>query len=376
MAHKSSWYVLKTNLTKIEDEPPPYCNSSGIILRLINGLTPTRWEQRGRCKTHQPSVAGKLKPNNIGQRAGSREKKQDLFIAVSISSMQDTQQQPEELQSVLTAMVTGIYQDPLILPIAAVCMVSQLLLTLFFSKFAGEGPWKETAVFSAKQVIVIFMMLLQTYWGFVLFFDKITATESLEEGGLFMGQLVLGGLLQDIPSGILSGHVDAVMHAHHAGMFLVATLDMGYWSNGIPIMAQFGPFFFGVIELSSIPLAVVDMFHPKKQPEWYQYHLQHPSLVKLNEYSRYVFALLYMIMRMGYFPYVALGQVIPLGLQQLKEPKYENAKGPIISMLVFSGLFTLLQLYWGTLIMKQIQKALKGGRKNDSNKTKPKIKAV
>lgn len=284
--------------------------------------------------------------------------------------MEDTQEQ----QSVLSAMVNGIYTDPLILPIAAACMIAQLVLTLLFSKAAGEGPWKETAVFSAKQVIVVFMMLLQTYYGFILFFDKSATPASLEEGGIFMGRLVLGGLLQDIPTGILSGHVDALMHAHHAGMFSVATLCMGYWSNGIPIMAPFGPFFFGVIELSSIPLAIVDMFHPKKQPEWYRYHLEHPSLVKLNELARYGFALLYMIMRMGYFPYVALGQVIPLGLEQLKDPEYEHAKGPVISMLVFSGLFTLLQLYWGTLIIKQIKKAFKGGNKKE--KTKPKIKAV
>ena len=286
--------------------------------------------------------------------------------------MEDTQEQ----QSVLSAMVNGMYTDPLILPIAAACMMAQLVLTLFFGKVAGEGPWKETAVFSGKQVIVVFMMLLQTYYGFLLFFDD--TPETLEEDGLFMGRLVLGGLLQDIPTGILSGHVDAVMHAHHAGMFFVATLCMGYWSHGIPIMAPFGPFFFGVIELSSIPLAIVDMFHPKKQPEWHRYHLQRPGLVKLNELARYVFALLYMIMRMGYFPYVALGQVIPLGLQQLKDPKYENAKGPVMCMLVFSGLFTLLQLYWGTLIIKQIKKAFlgDGNKKKDGDKTKPKIKAV
>jgi hypothetical protein len=66
-------------------------------------------------------------------------------------------------------------------------------------------------------------------------------------------------LMWDIPVGFLSdGMGDPIMHVHHIGFFIVATIALGMYSNGIPIGSAYAPFFFGVIELSSIPLTIVD----------------------------------------------------------------------------------------------------------------------
>ena len=66
-------------------------------------------------------------------------------------------------------------------------------------------------------------------------------------------------LLWDIPVGIMSdGMGDPIMHLHHIGFFVVATIALGVFSHGVPVGSAYAPFFFGVIELSSIPLVIVD----------------------------------------------------------------------------------------------------------------------
>ena len=66
-------------------------------------------------------------------------------------------------------------------------------------------------------------------------------------------------LLWDLPVGLVSdGLGDPVMHLHHIGAFIVAGISFGLFSNGVPIGSSYAPVFIGVIELSSIPLAIVD----------------------------------------------------------------------------------------------------------------------
>jgi len=312
----------------------------------------------------------------------------------------------------------GIYYDPIILPLAACLTALHGVLAALFAS-GPKGPWKDTAIFSAKQVITLGMMVYQTYVGFLLWHGSkeyswtenpptnLVVDEMAKfQGGRFMSQLVVGSLLQDIPVGILSGSVDLMMHVHHIGMLLVSMIGLGYFSPIlehhnyalVPIMARYAPFFFGVIELSSIPLSIVDMFHPHKQPEWHRYHLQHKWLCVLNEISRYSFAVLYILVRMIYFPYVITQQMIPDCWRKLnfgEEMTFEDGttvqknnheyKLPIEIVLTTAIFFTLLQLYWGILVVKQVVKALSGGgekeednpQKGDAKaKPKPKIKAV
>jgi TLC domain len=281
----------------------------------------------------------------------------------------------------------GIYQDPLILRLAAANLAGVFVLALLLKLSPIEGPWKSNALFSAKQVITIGLMIYQTVYGFVYWsqanYDYTTnpphilVTEDPYdwEGGLFLSRVVLGGLLQDIPVGILTGSVDMLMHWHHLGMFLVATISLGFWSSPTtPLLTRYAPFFFGVIELSSIPLAIVDVFHPQKQPEWHQYHLQHKPLQVLNEVSRTSFAVLYIVMRMLYFPRIIVSQVLPDGWSKLQQEANAPYKLAISIVLIFSTLFTLLQLYWGTLVLRQIAKAVQSTQPPSERKAK--IKSV
>jgi TLC domain len=292
----------------------------------------------------------------------------------------------------LVSLVQGIYEDPLILRFGLLNLVGVAVLTLLFKLSPVEGPWKAKALFSAKQVITIGLMIYQTYCGFVYWSQAaydykkspphvlVSQDEHGWEGGLFLSRVVLGNLFQDIPVGILTGSVDNLMHLHHLGMFLVATISLGFWTTPVtPLLTRYAPFFFGVIELSSIPLALVDVFHPQKQPEWHHYHLNHKPLLLINEISRTSFALLYVAMRMIYFPQVIFKQVFPDGWSKLQHEENAPYKLAIYVVLIFSALFTLLQLYWGTLVLRQIAKAVGGGNNDPparQENQKAKIKAV
>lgn len=177
-------------------------------------------------------------------------------------------------------------------------------------------------------------MVYQTYWGFIYWNAttheqlgppaNLVTEETDTEGGKFLSQIVLGSLLATIPLQfvVLKEHVDILMHIHHAAMLLMASISLGILSpDKIPIAARYAPFFFGVIELSSIPLVFVDIFHPHKHPEWNAFAKQHTFLTQLNEISRILFAVLYISLRMIYFPKVVFQQVLPDCWNKLQYPE-------------------------------------------------------
>ena len=66
-------------------------------------------------------------------------------------------------------------------------------------------------------------------------------------------------MIWDIPVGVISdGMGDPIMHVHHLGTFIVSAIALGLFSDGTPIGSAYVPFFLGIVELSSIPLAIVD----------------------------------------------------------------------------------------------------------------------
>ena len=67
----------------------------------------------------------------------------------------------------------------------------------------------------------------------------------------------------------------------------------------------------------------------------------------------------YVFTRVLYFPYVVVTGVLPESLSVAQE-RPEIAT-PVYTIMVMSLLFTVLQLYWGSLVIKQIVKALSGG---------------
>mmetsp|Transcript_22723 Transcript_22723/g.34366 ORF Transcript_22723/g.34366 Transcript_22723/m.34366 type:complete len:268 (-) Transcript_22723:102-905(-) len=261
-------------------------------------------------------------------------------------------------------IIQSILSDPVILPSGATVLATHVFLTLIFKYLSPDGPWKQMPSYTAHQVVAFVMMIYQSYLGFYNFSGSGGVFED-NPGGIYISQFCIGTMLVwDIPVRLVSdGMGDPIMHAHHVGFFLMAAVTMGFFSpNGESLGANFAPFFFGMIELSSIPLQIVDLFHPK-QKAWHAYMNQYPILKSLNEICRILFALLFVAMRAVAFPYITASSCIP-DFWQASQERPEVA-APCISVMVANVLFTVLQLYWGFLLLKQIKKALMGGNKEE-----------
>jgi len=262
----------------------------------------------------------------------------------------------------MMSIIQSILNDPVILPSGASMLACHVLLYVVFKYLCPDGPWKQMPSFTAHQVVAFLAMCYQTYLGFLYFNDW--GIFNYVEGGVFMAQFCVGSMLVwDIPVGLMSdGMGDLIMHVHHVGFFLMAASTMGYFSNGEHLGSAYAPFFFGCIELSSIPLQIVDLFHPK-QKVWYAYLNKYPILQSINDMCRVLFALFFVLTRMLAFPYISLTGAIPDFWQASKDrPEFAL---PCQAVVVVNILFIILQLYWGILIVKQISKALLGGKKEE-----------
>ena len=115
-----------------------------------------------------------------------------------------------------------------------------------------------------------------------------------------------------------------LMFVHH----LVVVL-LSYLSISPPFFQYYCVFFFGVIEVSSAPMSLMDMCHPRNVG-WSQLAQTNAVLKMFNSVSRAVFALTYMITRALYFPYVIVAWVVPDLLELIRAadppvPKWVSA---------------------------------------------------
>jgi hypothetical protein len=277
-----------------------------------------------------------------------------------------------------------------LLPYGLTCLVCHAILWgTFRFLLPSSGPWHVAPNFTAHQVVALFLMIQWTWNGF--FGEEGNVRDNLAEQyqhlpiilrpsplGMTMAQRSMAALwIWDIPVSMLTtdmaSAMDALMHAHHLGMLLVTCVVMGWLTFGgddddgtfpKPVGASLAPLFFGQIELSSIPLQIVDLFHPKKSPAWHHYMTRRPPLVAINDACRQLFALLFLAVRGIYFPYLVVTIVLPEFWDALGWTMIENQTKyvlPIVIILAFAIAFTLLQMYWSVLVLNQVYKSLAGG---------------
>merc|ERR1712232_501228 len=124
------------------------------------------------------------------------------------------------------------------------------------------------------------------------------------EAGWTLTQIMAGAMLfWDTPTGLAVASLrEPLMLMHHILLFFTTVF-------GRRAYHYYACCFFGVVELSSLPLVAVDLFHPK-HPQWHQ--LAEAGLLKtVNELARYAFASAFLLARAFYFPYVVFTQVVP-----------------------------------------------------------------
>jgi len=166
-------------------------------------------------------------------------------------------------------------------------------------------------------------------------------------------------------------------------MFATAAVATGCLSPGQPLMAYYASFYFGAIELSSLPLLVVDLFHPKHKDwqSWLTGDAAPKWLAPANEAARVCFAVLFLLVRTMWFPFVSfagvLWDVIQIQEEQADIRTRQGEAGTeaklvpqdvMFGLYVMAGLnifFSCLQMYWGSLIVKQIAKKFSGKDKRE-----------
>jgi len=136
------------------------------------------------------------------------------------------------------------------------------------------------------------------------------------------------------------------MLIHHLATLSLATIGGGY-----QYLHFYAPFFFGLTEISSVPLAVMDMFK--------FYPALKASFPATNEHTRSLFAAIFIVMRLVYWPYVCsefwMDSIAELSATHTKQPTWV-----VMTFLVANIILSGLQFFWVSLIFKGIAKKLMG----------------
>ena len=270
----------------------------------------------------------------------------------------------------------SIYFPPLAIQAGLTCLTAHVVLALVFRFVLPKGPWTSLPNSTAHQVVCLPLMMYLVYHGWIAWFteqDELYAAGmtgrifGLSPRGTEMSATVWGMMwFWDIP---LSFFVPALqnylMLAHHLGMCFVSGVSMGAFSNGYPIGSYYAAFFYGIVEISSSFLTIVDMFHPKNKA-WFEYVSQTKTplgqmVQSLNEFSRVAFALTFLVLRCGMFPYVMFTTCLnDFWTAAMVDDAERHGIDRWVLLLVCALCFgfTFLQLNWGLLVARQVAKAI------------------
>jgi len=212
--------------------------------------------------------------------------------------------------------------------------------------------------FAAHMIVHVFLVCAICYYSLVGRLDWITEQPATLQERMYSFDpsahkiclLQIALQIYVIVSALYTRHpllMSPVAFAHHlmtgAGM-CISLRPFGHSRTGL---------FFGVTELSTIPLDVIDLFKGFKQ-----LRTQFP---RTELVSKIIFALSFLGLRVGLVTHASYG--FQSDLYQL------YATGDFVThslpVLAFSSLanvgIVLLQFYWATLILKGVQKLLTGG---------------
>ncbi|KAL3816834.1 hypothetical protein ACHAXA_005112 [Cyclostephanos tholiformis] len=274
--------------------------------------------------------------------------------------------------------------SPLATNVGLACVIVQVIFTLLFderAKIIPAGPWSSLRAFTAHKVVTLPAMILLTYcgvrdWFFldvdkyavVTPYDRIFGMSNPNDIPLAYG---IGAMLMwDIPISILSPPMrDPLMFVHHVAMFFVAyTMSGGFCEGGNMIGYYYAPFYFGVIEFSSIPLTYVNVFHPKvvHYHEWTMREQSNEGLeslrrlvIKTNAFARVSFAASFLALRGIYFPYVSFAMTLPDLIAAYRSPPPGVPMWTGYVLISSIALFSCLQAYWGVLVARQVLKTIR-----------------
>jgi hypothetical protein len=163
----------------------------------------------------------------------------------------------------------------------------------------------------------------------------------------------IGYQLWSLPVGIFHVNESHAMLLHHGAVIMVATMS-AFFTSGF---RYWTPFFYGIIELSSVPLALMNMF--KDRRDWIQMYPQGYTAIRL------VFCATFLGVRVLWF--------VPRKVRYLRDHyllwsfAFRDHTRPVWYVVFMAGVwwssvFLLgLQLHWGALIVRGLVKLVSPG---------------
>jgi hypothetical protein len=173
--------------------------------------------------------------------------------------------------------------------------------------------------------------------------EKIIGHEGLK----FFAICQLGYQLWALPVGAFLIREPREMIVHHVAVMCVAQFGAFYHCG----FRYFHPFFFGVVELSSVPLSIMNSFKNNES-----LIVAHPLMYRA---VRWAFGVTFLLVRVVfwtpvYWNFVAIGATI------LRESEMGIVRQILFTGFFFAGLvLTMLQYYWAGKIVSGLAKGPK-----------------
>lgn len=219
--------------------------------------------------------------------------------------------------------------------------------------FRRVSYFKEKPIAAAHQVVVMVPFVFLAGFGtWMWFFDESFASAFKDdrvygyyEPAIALVKVMLAFQMWDFCATLVmtlevKGQIQHLIH--HASSTALCLLGLLNGEHGF--LMYYGAFFFGVSEVSSIPLGIIDLFKYSKALQ--------SAFPKLEEIVKATFALLFLLIRCVYWPIVSV--TFWIATMKSSAPLWLC----VIWWIANIGL-TLLQYYWGFLVVKGILKQLK-----------------
>ena len=251
-----------------------------------------------------------------------------------------------------------------------------VFMAILFKVFGGKIIGKDVNM--AANIIVfgytVFLCVFVGATGWIQVDEPRSAEDrllSINSQSLWLTSTIFGILvIYDIPCRVRfipALRNDTEMLLHHCIWAFTAFIG----SFGLLSGAYYYLFFFGFCEISSIPLVIVDFFHPRKFGELIDDDKINFSIIgKINDIARFLYPITYLLLRGLYFPFVYAACLIPDLMYMIldeKSPVSEDQKGYLWLTVLAATCLLALQLYWAEVVFYQFKKWVG----NDDGKPKP-----
>jgi len=250
-----------------------------------------------------------------------------------------------------------VFDDPIVFKWAGALFFTQIVLQVLLGLL--DTPLKVKPGVAAHQIIAFVPFCYAASMGWKLwmqdegiaafhtgtYVDRLYGTN---DDTWILTRFMIGFQVYDLLATFLVKDLQKAEHLGHH--FATLCTALGGASMGGPFSQYYVAFFFGFTEISSVPLAFVDLFR------------QVPSLAEaglgsaLNEVARTTFVLSFLPIRCIWFPIVMATKFWP---DMLAAYTADDIRCPALVyywMFFSSSFLTFLQLFWGYKIIRVVMK--------------------